>query len=144
MLARRGAQFVPTGTPTICWKTFPAKLRKWCLPETKASWWCHLQGTCFLNQSVPSQNMLVHDLIPNILSAVTVLKMKGFCLIPLSLLFQFLVRNGCTKDRKSKNFMFFMVKFGDILITSLNSWGPTFDRLHFFIKLFRSTSEGLA
>ena len=25
MSARRGAQFVPIGIPTICWKTFPAK-----------------------------------------------------------------------------------------------------------------------
>ena len=25
MSARRGAQFVPIGMPTVCWKTFPAK-----------------------------------------------------------------------------------------------------------------------
>ena len=28
MLARRGAQFVPIGMPTICWKTFPPKTTK--------------------------------------------------------------------------------------------------------------------
>ena len=28
MSARRGAQFVPIGIPTICWKTFPAKTTK--------------------------------------------------------------------------------------------------------------------
>ena len=28
MLARRGAQFVPIGMPTACWKTFPAKTTK--------------------------------------------------------------------------------------------------------------------
>ena len=28
MSARRGAQFVPIGLPTICWKTFPAKTTK--------------------------------------------------------------------------------------------------------------------
>ena len=28
MSARRGAQFVPIGMPTVCWKTFPAKTTK--------------------------------------------------------------------------------------------------------------------
>ena len=28
MSARRGAQFVPIGMPTICWKTFPPKTSK--------------------------------------------------------------------------------------------------------------------
>ena len=28
MSARRGAQFVPIGMPTICWKTFPPKTTK--------------------------------------------------------------------------------------------------------------------
>ena len=28
MSARRGAQFVPIGMPTICWKTFPWKTTK--------------------------------------------------------------------------------------------------------------------
>ena len=28
MSARRGAQFVPIGMPTFCWKTFPPKTTK--------------------------------------------------------------------------------------------------------------------
>ena len=28
MSARRGAQFMPIGMPTICWKTFPPKTTK--------------------------------------------------------------------------------------------------------------------
>ena len=28
MSARRGAQFVPIGMPTICWKTFPPETTK--------------------------------------------------------------------------------------------------------------------
>ena len=38
---------VPIGMPTVCWKTFPAKTRRYCKLETQASWWCHFQSTCF-------------------------------------------------------------------------------------------------
>ena len=34
MSARRGAQFVPIGIPTICWKTFSRRRRKFCRLET--------------------------------------------------------------------------------------------------------------
>ena len=37
MSARRGAQLVPIGIPTICWKTFPEKRRKCSFRETQAS-----------------------------------------------------------------------------------------------------------
>ena len=37
MSARRGAQLVPIGIPTICWKTFPEKPRKCSFRETQAS-----------------------------------------------------------------------------------------------------------
>ena len=36
MSARRGAQFVPIGMPTICWKPFPQRPRKCCRLETLA------------------------------------------------------------------------------------------------------------
>ena len=36
MSARRGAQFVPIGMPTICCKTFPRRPRKCCRLETLA------------------------------------------------------------------------------------------------------------
>ena len=42
-------------------KPFPQKPRKCCLPETQASWWCHLQSTCVWSQSVPLQNMILCD-----------------------------------------------------------------------------------
>ena len=48
MSARRGTQFVSIGMPTVCWKTFPAKNpTKILSTRTRASWWCHLQSTCF-------------------------------------------------------------------------------------------------
>ena len=44
-------------------KPFPQKPRKCCLPEThdQASWWCHLQSTCFWSQRFPVQSMLLRD-----------------------------------------------------------------------------------
>ena len=63
MSARRGAKLVPIEIPTICWKKkpFPQKTRKYCLPETQASWWCHLQSTSFGSESVPSQSKLLRE-----------------------------------------------------------------------------------
>ena len=48
--------------PTVCWNS----------RKTHANWtrnsasWCHLQSTCFWNQSFSSQNMLLRALIQNI------------------------------------------------------------------------------
>ena len=39
--------------------SFLQKPRKCCLPETRASWWCHLQCTSLWSQSVPSLIMRI-------------------------------------------------------------------------------------
>ena len=67
MSARRGAQFVPIGMPTVCWKTFPAKTTK--ILSTRKSGILMMSSSEYLgffNRSAPSQNMFHRALIPNI------------------------------------------------------------------------------
>ena len=69
MSARRGAQFVPMGMPTICWKTFPAKTTK--MLSTRNSSILIMSSSVYLFfESVflelPSQNRVPRALKPNI------------------------------------------------------------------------------
>ena len=56
MLARKGAQFVPIGMPTICWKTFPPKTTKMLSTRNSsmlmmsASEYLFFESDCFLTK----------------------------------------------------------------------------------------------
>ena len=53
MSAKRGAQFVPIGMPTVCWKTFPPKTTK--MLSTRNSSMLMMSSSVYLfsNLSVP-------------------------------------------------------------------------------------------
>ena len=101
MSARRLAQFVPIGIPTTFWKTFSRKsIENVCLPVTRASRLCHPQSICFWSQSVPSQNMLLRDPIPDIVSAVTVFENEGVLNNTRKSALQLTVKKSCVTGRK--------------------------------------------
>ena len=67
MSARSGAQFVPIGMPTVCWKTFPAKTTKNIVNKKLK----HLGDVVFRVlvfriRVLLHKNMFLHALIPNI------------------------------------------------------------------------------
>ena len=81
-------------------KTFPQKPRKCCLPETQASWWCHLQSTCFWSRSIPSQNMLLRDQKLDICICGYRFRKWRIPNNTSEFAFQFIVRKSCIKGRK--------------------------------------------
>ena len=97
-------------------KPFPQKPRKCCLPETQASWWCHLQSTCFWSQSVPFQSMLLRD--PKLDICICVYRfweMKEFRMILSNLLFSLSWGIVVKRTEKSKDLMLVIwLKFGDL------------------------------
>ena len=105
MSARRGAQFVPIGMPTICWKTFPPKTTKMLSTRNSSMLTMSSSVYCFLsNLSVPWQNRVLRDLKPEICICDS-----HFCdynkRVPddsCKSAFKFMARNGCVKGRKIK------------------------------------------
>ena len=61
MLARRGAQFVPIGMPTICWKTFPPMTTKMlstrnsCVLMMQSPVYLFFESECTLTKQGPSR-----------------------------------------------------------------------------------------
>ena len=104
MSARSGAQFVPIGMPTVCWKTFPAKTTKILSTRNSSilmmssSEYLFLESECSFTKYVSS--------CPNTkylyLHTVTVFENKGVSDDTGESVFQFLVRYGCIKSRKIK------------------------------------------
>ena len=74
------------------------------LQETRASWWCHHQSTCFWSQSVPSfTKMKICFSWTNTrycVAAVTVFENEGALNDISESAFQFIVRNSCITVRK--------------------------------------------
>ena len=102
MSARSGAQFVPIGMPTVCWKTFPAKTTKILSTRNSSilmmssSEYLFLESECSFTKYISS--------CPNtkyLYLRLPFLKMKAFRMILVSF-FQFLVRYGCIKSGKIK------------------------------------------
>ena len=97
MSARSGAQFVPIGMPTVCWKTFPAK-------TTKLK---HLDDVVF-RLLVFRIRVRLHKIcffMPHyqiFVSTVTVFENEGVSDDTGESVFQFLVRFGCIKSGKIK------------------------------------------
>ena len=90
MSARRGAQFVPIGMPTVCWKTFPAKTTKILSTRNSSilmmssSEYLLLESECSFTKYVSSY--------PNtkyLYLRLPFLKMKAFRIILASLSFNF-------------------------------------------------------
>ena len=90
MSARSGAQFVPIGMPTICWKTFPAKTTKILSTRNSSilmkssSEYLFLESECSFTKYVYS--------CPNtkdFYRRLPFLKMKAFWMILVSLSFNF-------------------------------------------------------
>ena len=90
MSARRGAQFVPIGMPTVCWKTFPAKTTKILSTRNSSilmmssSEYLLLESECSFTKYVSS--------CPNtkyLYLRLPFLKMKAFRIILVSLSFNF-------------------------------------------------------
>ena len=103
MNTERGAQFVPIGMPTVCWKTFPAKTtiilstRNSSILMMSSSEDLFVESECFFTKYVSS--------CPNtkfLYLRLPFLKMKAFRIILVSLSFQFLVRYCCIKIGKIK------------------------------------------
>ena len=97
MSARRRAQFVPIGMPTVCWKTFPVKTTKILSTSNSSilmmssSEYLFLESECSFTKYVSSclNTKYLYLRLP-------FLKMKAFLDNTCESVFQFLVRYGCT------------------------------------------------
>ena len=88
MSARSGAQFVPIGMPTVCWKTFPAKTTK-ILSTRNSSLLMMLSSEYLFLESECSFTKYVSS-CPNtkyLYLRLPFLKMKAFRMILVSLFF---------------------------------------------------------
>ena len=103
MSARSGAQFVPIGMPTVCWKTFPAKTTKILSARyssilmMSSSEYLFLESECSFTKyvsSCPNTNYLY--------LRFTVFENEGVLDDTGESFFQFLVRYGCIKSGKIK------------------------------------------
>ena len=98
--ARRGAQFVPIGMPTVCWKTFPAKTTK--TLSTRNSSILLMLASEYLVFVAPAQQSATYftkyvSTCPNTkyLHTVTVFENEGVSDNTSESVSQFLVRYGC-------------------------------------------------
>ena len=67
MSARSGAQFVPIGMPTVCWKTFPAKTTKILSTRNSSILMMSSSEYLFLESECSFTKIcFLHALIPNI------------------------------------------------------------------------------
>ena len=116
MSAKRRAQFVPIGIPTVCWKTFPAKpmkilsIRNSSILIMSSSEYLFFESECFLTKYVSS----CPD--TNYVSTVTVFENKGLSdNILVSLFFNFWWGMVAWSVDKSKELMLVTwLKVGDL------------------------------
>ena len=167
MSARKGVQFVSIEMPVVCWEKIMSTI------ETQASWWRHLQTLKFsswvflrfcLRENYPHAKIKPICLYEgnrssfvNITPTWNVLPTFSRDSSPsennhvysntCKSVFQFLVRYGCIKCEKSKDFMLVIwlkEEESSFLKTPLNSQGFTSDLSYYLSGQFRSTSEDLA
>ena len=137
------AQVVHIGTPTVYWKTFPAKKNTKIVSSRNSSILMMSSSEyLFLESECSFTKMFLRALILNI----CIYGYRFWKLIILVILFfQFLVRYGCIKRGKIKTLYLLQDwKIYDVLITPLNSEISTSDWSHFLSRLFLNTSEDLA
>ena len=103
MSARRGAQFVPIGMPTISWKTFLPKTTKMLSTRNSRILMKSFSAYLFFESACSLENRVLRDLkLKKIVSAISIFVNETVSDDSCESAYKFLVRNGCVKGRKIK------------------------------------------